>query len=55
MTYKQINVLHYKYNYISTNQLNVYIKRKREGHTNQIKGYARESTLSCKLYSVHGT
>ena len=54
-TYQQINVLHYKYNYITTNQLNVYIKRKREGHTNQIKGYARESTLSCKVYSVYGT
>ena len=37
--YQQINVLHYKYIYISTNQLHVYTKRKREGHTNQNKGF----------------
>ena len=36
-TYQQFNVLHYTYNYISTNQLHVYTKRKREGHTNQNK------------------
>ena len=34
-TCQQLKVLHYKYNYISTNQLHVYTKRKREGHTNQ--------------------
>ena len=33
-TYQQINVLHFKYTYISTDQLHVYTKRKREVHTN---------------------
>ena len=36
-TYQQINVLHYKYNYMSTIQLHVYTKRKPDGHTNQNK------------------
>ena len=37
-TYQQINVLHYKYNYISTKQLHVYTKGKCEGHITQNKG-----------------
>jgi len=36
-TYQQINVLHYKYNHISTKQLHVYTKRKCEGHITQNK------------------
>ena len=39
-TYQQINYLHYKHNYISTNQLHVYTKRKREGHTSQNKVFS---------------
>ena len=36
-TYQQINVLYYKYNYISTNRLHVYTKGNHEGHSNQNK------------------
>ena len=37
--YQQINVLHYKYNYISTNQLHVYTTRKLEVHTGCVLTY----------------
>ena len=30
MTFQQINYIHYKYNYISTNQLYVYIYKRKE-------------------------